>query len=155
MLVEGQEDTDARHSAPEGPSGGLSGNQSPGIILPCTPSWGGRSGGSQGPENEGTGKGSVLGLDPAVRSGPQGGWASHWILAIMLDSTNPLLSQHCPQPAVCPWAGPLLFQGLRGRPMNEAGRRGAVEDSHSCSARDSVIPCPYASPIPGADSSMS
>lgn len=89
MLVEGQEDMEARHCAPEGPSGGLSGNQSPGFILPCTPSWRGRSGGSQGPESEGTGKGSVLGLDSAVCSGPQGGWASCWSTGLGLQEAAP------------------------------------------------------------------
>lgn len=66
-------------------AGGSLGTRALASYYPALPPGGDAAGGSQGPESEGTGKGSVLGLDPAVCSGPQGGWASHWILGIMLE----------------------------------------------------------------------
>ena len=58
---------------------------------------------------------------------------------------------YLPAPApgqVCPWAGPLLFQGLRGASISEAVTKELLrgEDSHSCSAHDSVIPRPTPHP---------
>ena len=80
--------------------------------------------------------------------------ASERILGITLEHWT-VSRESAPLPApvpgqVCPWAGPLLFQGLCGASISEAVTKELLwgEDSRSCSAHDSVIPRPTPHPSP-------
>lgn len=79
-----------------------------------------------------------------------GSWEAHWHAE---GSTGSGVQEHAPL-ASCATLGE-WFCSLGSRPV--PAQRKLLEsllsrDHHGSSVRDSVIPCPQASPIPGADS---